>query len=45
MTRALFFRPEAEEDLNEAFDWYERAEVGLGLEFLRAVDVCLSAIH
>jgi toxin ParE1/3/4 len=45
MTRALSFRPEAEEDLNQAFDWYEQAEPGLGLEFLRAVDVCVRFIE
>lgn len=33
--------PEALADLDEAQDWYERAEVGLGLRFLEEVEKSL----
>ena len=41
---ALVVRPLAEADLDEAFAWYERRSVGLGVDFLRAVDACFAAI-
>lgn len=41
---ALVVRPLAEADLDAAFAWYERRLVGLGSEFLRAVDACFIAI-
>ena len=34
MKRELIFRPEAEVELVEAFDWYEQLLRGLGSEFL-----------
>ena len=33
----LLVRPEAEEDLSEAFEWYEDEREGLGYEFLSRV--------
>jgi plasmid stabilization system protein ParE len=40
----LIIRPEAELDIQAAFEWYEAQTLGLGSEFVRAVDVCLSGI-
>ena len=34
MSRRLIVRPEAEEELTDAFDWYEDRVPGLGSEFL-----------
>ncbi len=36
--------PEAEDDVAEAYGWYEARRVGLGEEFLTAVDACLHDI-
>lgn len=44
MSLPILVRDEAEADLAEAALWYERRCVGLGTEFLRAVDACLSLI-
>lgn len=44
MTYRLIIRPEAETELAEAFDWYERRLPGLGAEFLLAVDTAVAAI-
>jgi toxin ParE1/3/4 len=45
MTYAVTVRPEAEREIQEAFDWYEERNEGLGLEFLRAADACLSGVR
>jgi toxin ParE1/3/4 len=45
VSRALFVRPEAEAEIAEASDWYDRASSGLGAEFIRAVDNALTAIQ
>lgn len=42
MTRRLIFRPEAETELTEAVDWYEARSLGLGAEFLRALDAVIA---
>jgi plasmid stabilization system protein ParE len=42
--RQIIVRPEAEAEVQQAFDWYEAQSEGLGFEFLRAADVCLSGI-
>jgi len=44
MTPRFIVRPHAEADVAEAFDWYERRSPGLGMEFLRAVDVTFAII-
>ena len=44
MSRRLVFRPEAAEELADAYDWYEARVEGLGSEFVRAVDACLASI-
>ena len=37
MREALFLRPEAEQDLAAARDWYDQQRAGLGNEFLDAI--------
>ena len=44
MNYRLIIRPEAELDIQDAFEWYEAQNSGLGSEFVRAVDTCLSSI-
>ena len=44
MTPRFIVRPLAEIDVAEAFDWYEQRSPGLGMEFLRAVDVTFAII-
>ena len=44
MTPRFIVRPLAEADVAEAFDWYEERSPGLGMEFLRAVDVTFAII-
>lgn len=38
MSYNLIIRPEAELDIQDAFEWYETQVPGLGSEFVRAVD-------
>src|SRR5207253_2189401 len=45
MTYQIIVRPEAEHEIQEAFDWYEERSEGLGAEFLRAADACLSGVQ
>lgn len=45
MTYKVVVRPEAAREIQEAFDWYEGRSAGLGLEFLRAADACLSGVR
>lgn len=45
MTFQVIVRPEAAREIQEAFDWYEERSEGLGLEFLRSADVCLSSVR
>lgn len=45
MKYQLLVQPQAESEIADAFFWYETQDEGLGNEFLRAVDVCLSAIQ
>ena len=44
MSYRLIIRPEAELDIQDAFEWYDAQTLGLGSEFVRAVDACLSGI-
>ncbi|AGX88033.1 hypothetical protein Cenrod_1957 [Candidatus Symbiobacter mobilis CR] len=41
----VVFRPEAEQELLEAQNWYEACAVGLGFEFARAVDAAISKMQ
>jgi toxin ParE1/3/4 len=45
MTYRLSIRPEAEEEMHEAFDWYEQRRKGLGDAFLRSVEDALIEIQ
>lgn len=45
MNHPLIIRPEAENDLIEARDWYEAQREGLGAEFLTAIDGVFSRIR
>lgn len=44
MNYRLLIQPEAELDLEEAYNWYEKGSSGLGSEFIRAVDASLALI-
>ncbi|HLG30991.1 MAG TPA: type II toxin-antitoxin system RelE/ParE family toxin [Candidatus Brocadiales bacterium] len=44
MKYKIIFRPEAENDLKEAFLWYEDKRRGLGYDFLLQVDAGLKFI-
>ena len=44
MPARLILVPEAEQDVADAYGWYEGRRVGLGEEFLSSVDACIRAI-
>jgi plasmid stabilization system protein ParE len=44
LTRPVIVRVEAQQELDEAADWYERRRPGLGVEFVGAIDTALDAI-
>ncbi len=44
MSINVIIRPEAEAEVQAAFDWYEEQSDGLGFEFLRAIDACLAGV-
>jgi plasmid stabilization system protein ParE len=44
MAASLFLVPEAEQDIADAYAWYESRRFGLGEEFLSCLDACLSSI-
>lgn len=44
MIRELIIRPEAEEDIAEAFGWYETRVSGLGSQFLLVLDAAFNSI-
>jgi toxin ParE1/3/4 len=41
----LTLTPEAEEDLEGAYGWYEARRLGLGEDFLGCVDACMQVIR
>ena len=45
MASELIIAPEAQQDVDEAYYWYENRRLGLGEEFLGCVDACIQAIH
>lgn len=45
MSRDLVIRPEAEDEIAEAFDWYEDQMPGLGSAFLLAVEAMLESVR
>lgn len=44
MAAELIIAPEAQQDVDEAYDWYEDRRSGLGEDFLSCVDACIQAI-
>ena len=44
MAVELVIAPEAEQDIADAYGWYEGRRAGLGEEFLSCVDACIQAI-
>jgi plasmid stabilization system protein ParE len=38
MSFPLVFHPDVQDEVDEAYDWYERQRVGLGADFLQALD-------
>ena len=45
MKYILIVRPEAEDDLKEAFSWYQNKRAGLGYDFLLQVDAGINLIN
>ena len=45
MDYALVFRPEVRDELNEAYNWYESQQRGLGDQFLDCVDETVNRIR
>jgi plasmid stabilization system protein ParE len=45
MIEHLLYTPEAEQDIADAYSWYEAREPGLGEEFLRCVEACVLTIQ
>jgi plasmid stabilization system protein ParE len=45
MIYKVIVRSEAAHEIQEAFDWYEERSEGLGLDFLRVADACLSGVQ
>jgi toxin ParE1/3/4 len=44
MAVRLIVSPEAAQDVEDAYGWYECRRAGLGEDFLSAVDACIHAI-
>ena len=45
MAGELIIAPEAEQDIAEAYAWYEGRRSGLGEEFLSCLDACIEGIR
>lgn len=45
MGHSLIIRPEAERDMAEARDWYDRQREGLGSAFILAIDTVFNQIR
>lgn len=45
MAVEIIIAPETEQDVAEAYTWYEGRRVGLGEEFLSCIDACIEAIR
>jgi plasmid stabilization system protein ParE len=45
MIERVIYTPEADTDVAESYDWYERREPGLGEDFLRCVEACVLGIQ
>ena len=45
MVNKNIYIPDAEEDVVDSYDWYESREPGLGEDFLRSIEACLSIMQ
>ena len=45
MPDKLVFLPEARQDIAEAYSWYEGQDPGLGMDFIRCVEVAILSIE
>ena len=45
MLRTLIILPEAEDDANQAYRWYEEQETGLGEDFFRCIDARINSMQ
>ena len=45
MTFSIVFRREAQTEFDEAFDWYEQKQLGLGVDFLNQVTEALTRVQ
>ncbi len=45
MSKSIIIHPQAEQDITEAYDWYQEREIGLGEEFLRCIDAAIQTIE
>lgn len=45
MKRTIIIRPEAEQDIREAYSWYETQISGLGANLLLRIDAALSSVQ
>lgn len=45
MIERVVFTEEADDDVAEAYDWYESCEPGLGEDFLRCVETCVLTLQ
>lgn len=45
MADVIILTPEAEQDILEAYAWYEGRRAGLGEEFLSCVEACVESIR
>lgn len=45
MNPPVFISPQAEQDLEKAYQWYEKQSKGLGSEFIRMIDANLAQIQ
>lgn len=43
--KSLILTEKAEQDLDDAFQWYERQDPGLGKEFIRCVDAGIATLN
>ena len=45
MPKTLLLTPQAQNDLDNAYTWYEDRDQGLGKEFIRCIDAQLTSIN
>ena len=45
MIERVIYTPEAEQDVADAYSWYEAREPGLGEDFLRCVEACVLTLQ